>query len=82
MVRKQIYIEPQQETLLKRLARMTGVTEAEIIRRAIEQQARTILFPHRDLSAWQEERAFINHLIQQGSVPGGRTWHREDLYER
>lgn len=82
MVRKQIYIEPRQEALLKRLARITGLTEAEIIRRAVEQQVRVILFPRRDLNAWQEEKAFINNLVQQGPVPGGRTWLREDLYER
>ena len=82
MVRKQIYIEPRHEALLKRLARETGATEAEIIRQAIERQVKVLIFPRRDLSAWQEERAFITQLIQQGPVPGGRTWRREDLYER
>jgi hypothetical protein len=82
MVRKQVYIEPRQEALLKRLARETGAKEAEIIRQAIDRQAQTFLFPRRDLSAWQEEREFINRLIQQGPLPGGRRWRREDLYER
>jgi len=45
-------------------------------------QAKTFLVPRRDLSAWQEERDFINQLIQQGPLPGGRSWRREDLYER
>lgn len=82
MVRKQVYIEPRQEALLKRLVRETGATEAEIIRQAIDRQAKTFLFPRRDLSAWQEERDFISRLIQQGPLPGGRRWRREDLYER
>ena len=82
MVRKQVYIEPRQEALLKRLVRETGATEAEIIRQAIDRQAKTFLFPRPDLSAWQEERGFINRLIQQGPLPGGRRWRREDLYER
>jgi hypothetical protein len=82
MVRKQVYIEPRQEALLKRLARETGAKEAEIIRQAIDRQAQTFLFPRRDLRAWQEERDFINRLIQQGPLPGGRRWRREDLYER
>jgi hypothetical protein len=81
MVRKQIYIEPEQEALLKRLSEETGLTEAEIVRQAIERQARVPLAPSRDLSAWREERAFIQRLIEQGSVPGGRTWRREDLHE-
>ena len=73
MVRKQVCIEPRHEALLKRLARETGATEAVIIRQAIEQHVRVLLFPRRDLSAWQEERAFITRLIQQGPVPGRRT---------
>jgi antitoxin ParD1/3/4 len=38
MIRKQVYIRPKQERLLKRLARKTGKTEAEIIRDAIDRQ--------------------------------------------
>lgn len=81
-VRKQIYIDPGQEVLLKRLARETGVTEAEIIRRAIDQHTRSFRFPKRDLAAWEKERAFITHLIQQGAISGQRSWRREDLYGR
>ena len=33
-VRKQVYIEPRHEQTLKRLSRLPGVTEAEIIHRA------------------------------------------------
>jgi hypothetical protein len=82
MVRKQMYIEPRQETLLKQLAQETGATEAELIRQAIDNQMKVIRFPKQNLRAWQEERAFITHLIQQGPAPGGRSWRREDLYER
>lgn len=82
MVRKQVYIEPRQETLLKRLARETGATEADLIRQAIDRQTEALLFPRRDLRAWQEERDFIRRLIEQGPVPGERRWRREDLYER
>jgi len=81
-VRKQVYIEPYQEVLLKRLAAELGVTEAEIIRRAIDEHARTWRLPRRNLEAWEKERAFIENLMQQGPVAGGRTWRREDLHER
>lgn len=81
-VRKQIYIEPHQDTLLKQLPKEIGVTEAEIIRRAIDRQTRMLRFSGRDLTAWEEERAFILRLIQQGPVPGRRTWQREELHER
>ena len=36
MVRKQVYIEPGQDARLKRQAAQLGVTEAELIRRAID----------------------------------------------
>lgn len=81
-IRKQIYINPDQETLLKRLAREIGVTEAEIIRQAISSHVHLFRSPQRDITAWEKERIFITQLIQQGPVPGRRTWRREDLYER
>lgn len=82
MVRKQIYIEPRQEALLKRLVRQTGATGAELIRQAIDCQMRLFWPPRRDMRAWEEERAFIVGLIEQGPVNGGRAWRREDLHER
>jgi len=82
MVRKQVYIEPRQEALLKQLTQETGATEAELIRQAIDHQMKMIRFPKQDLRAWQEEQAFITYLIQQGPTPGGRSWRREDLHER
>jgi len=81
-MRKQVFIEPHQDMLLKQFARERGVTEAEIIRQAIDQHVRVLRFPRRDLTAWEKERAFIQHLIRQGAVSGRRTWRREDLHER
>ena len=81
-VRKQIYIDPDQDVLLKRLAKETGATEAEIIRQAINSHTRLFRFPKRDLTAWENERVFIANLIEQGSVAGQRSWGREDLYGR
>ncbi len=81
-IRKQVYLEPRQEALLKRLAAELNVTEAELIRQAIDRQTRFFRSPERDLAAWEEEKAFITHLIEQGPVPGERTWQREALHER
>ena len=36
MMRKQIYIQKRQQVLLRRLARARGVSEAELIRQAID----------------------------------------------
>lgn len=79
-VRKQIYIEARQEQLLKQLVKETGATEAQLIRQAIDRHTGSFL-PQRDMRAWEEERAFINRLMQKGPVPGRRTWKREDLHE-
>jgi hypothetical protein len=81
-VRKQIYIKPQQEQILKRLAELRGDSEAEIIRQAIDEYTRVLRFPARDLAAWQEEKEYIRGLMGKGPVAGKRTWRREDLYER
>jgi hypothetical protein len=81
MVRKQIYIEPRQERLLKQLVRETGVTEAQLIRQAIDCHTGSFS-PRRDVHVWEEEQAFIDRLMKEGPVPGGRTWKREELHER
>ena len=77
MVRKQVYIESRQETLLKQAAADTGLTEAEIVRQALDLWAER----RRAWQAWRKERAFIETLIAEGPVSGGRTWTRAELYE-
>jgi hypothetical protein len=81
-IRKQIYIEPEQNTLLKQLSGQTGLPEAEIIRQALEHHVQALRIPWRDAGVWEAERAFILRLIQQGPVPGSRAWKREELHER
>jgi hypothetical protein len=83
-VRKQIYIETDQEALLKRLAEETGISEAEIVRQAIDHHTRGLRHPGHGhgMGAWEQERAFILERIAQGPVAGRRTWRREDLHER
>lgn len=82
LVRKQIYIKPDQERSLKRLAHETGATEAEIIREALDRHAEAAPLPRRDLSVWKQERAFIKELIRRGPVPADRQRSREELHER
>ena len=81
-VRKQVYIEADQDRLLSRLSEETGLSEAEIIRQAIDRHTRGAPLLRRDLTVWQEERAFIERLLAQGRVDGHRTWQREELHER
>ena len=81
MIRKQIYIESRQDNGLKKQARDLGVTEAEVIRRAIDRQMTSVRLSIRDLKSWEREKAFIIKRMAKGRVPGGRQWKREDTYE-
>lgn len=81
MVRKQVYIEPRQERLLKRRARALGVTEAELIREGIE-----LLDSARPAGASRERAmkeffAVIEERVRMRVPQTGRGWTREDLYE-
>ena len=82
MVRKQIYIQKRQETLLKRLSQARGVSEAEIIRQAIERETTGVPTQPSagDRSAWQELVAFLD--ARQAAAAGGKPyrWNREDIY--
>ena len=83
MVRKQIYIESRQDNALKEQARDSGLTEAEVIRRAIDCQMSSVQLSIRDLQAWEREREFIAKRMSKGHAPGRRQrkWNREDAYE-
>ncbi len=79
MKRKQIYIEANQDRRLRDLSRRQGRSESELIREGID---RILTDPPLDRSAWERQLAFIDSLIRKGPLKGGRTWKREDLYER
>ena len=81
MVRKQVYIEPRQEEMLKRLARELGVPEAEIIRQGIDEVGRTGHALPPDGQAWEEEKAFITRRRRRRAPQTGRAWTREELYD-
>jgi len=81
MVRKQVYIEPEQMALLKHRARTLGVSEAELIRMGIATMGRTAMGLFVDRQAWADELAFIRQRAQaQQAGDGQRQWTREDLY--
>lgn len=81
-VRKQIYIEPRQEHLLKMIAQQAGVSEAEVIRSCIDLHLGGITAPKIDIAAWESEKEFIKKIKTRPVQLGGRDWQREDLYER
>jgi hypothetical protein len=83
MVRKQVYLERRQALLIKRQARRLGISEAELIREAIERQieqtaSRTA---RPDSKAWERAHALMLALRAEGPVPDRpRRWTREELY--
>jgi hypothetical protein len=81
LIRKQIYIEPEQDVVLKRRARELGVSESEVVRRGIETIVGRVAMEERRAAAlaelmkiWEERS---NLIVPQT----GRTWTRDDLYE-
>jgi hypothetical protein len=82
MVRKQVYIEERHERLLKRISKARGVSEAQLIRQAIERETvgeKPLLSP--DQWAWDKILRFAkNRKILR---PGDRPYHwiRLEAYE-
>lgn len=82
MIRKQVYIEPEQEELLKQRARELGVSEAELIRRGIKDVGRLSAALSLDRSAWEAELRFLHKRARDHkALRSRRKWTREELYE-
>jgi len=82
MIRKQMYLELHHNVLLKKRAKALGVTEAELVRRALEDFLGSEDSFKKDLEAWETEKEFITSRMKLVSKPQERNWKREDLYDR
>lgn len=82
MVRKQIYINPEQEKVLKAKAKELNIPESEIIRQGINNLLQVPVIVKKDIGAWKEAKRFIQTLISKGPIKGKRNWTREELYGR
>jgi hypothetical protein len=83
MICKQVYIQKRQLILLKRLARRWGVSEAEVIRRAIDQQVQSAANLPRPPDP-QALEAIIRFALERRRTSGpGEVyqWKREEAYE-
>lgn len=56
MVRKQIYIKPEQGEMLKELAAKLRISEAELIREGINHALIAPVFTYKDRQAWSKIR--------------------------
>ena len=81
MIRKQIYLEVHQETQLKARAKANGVSEAELIREAIDKLLNAPVTVPTDLSAWEEAKTFIKERMAMNVPQTGRQWTRDELYD-
>ena len=84
MVRKQFYIHKRQHILLRRLSQARGISEAEIVRQAIEREATGVSpqSPLPDRAAWDEIMDFVaarKALVGADGEP--YQWNRQDAYQ-
>ncbi|MEH2423023.1 MAG: hypothetical protein V7K48_19555 [Nostoc sp.] len=75
-------MEPRKEHLIKAIAQQAGISEAEIIRQAIDLHLGEITAPQTNLEMWETEREFIDQIKTRPAQLGGRDWQRKDLYEQ
>jgi hypothetical protein len=84
MIRKQVYIEQRHDRMLKRRAKQRGITEAEVIREALDSVEIGVTYRRQEIDARAARKAlaFMRSLAaSRRKVPGRRTWTRESLYE-
>ncbi|NJM41331.1 MAG: hypothetical protein HC853_11495 [Anaerolineae bacterium] len=89
MIRKQIYVEKRQDQALKQFVKKLGLTESEVIRRAIEffaanqaALASTTSATKASQRAWQDFLKGVALSREQALRSTVSTsWNREALYE-
>jgi hypothetical protein len=81
MIRKQLYIDPRQDAALKRKARDLGLSEAELVRRALDAallEPRPSLIPsHSVLQALLKDAVVFSRTHRPTD---GYVYNREDAY--
>jgi hypothetical protein len=82
MIRKQVYIEPHQERLLKARARQLHVTEAELIRRSLDQGLAGTSPQRPNPAAWRDLMRFFRRRMRMKVRQRPRRWTRAGLYDR
>jgi len=84
MIRKQIYIDRRHNALLKRLAKARQVSEAEVIRQALDREALMVSHVTKsgaDPAAWAILQQAIDARRALGQQGAPYRWRRADAYE-
>jgi hypothetical protein len=81
MVRKQVYIEPDQERFLKRRSSELGIAEADLIRQAVDLLAQTPATHSFDPDAWADEEAALDRRARV-AAKRSTAWRfrRDEMY--
>ena len=84
-VRKQIYIEQRQARFLKREAGARGISEAALLRQAIDNVVPELPRGGDDPAAFDGIVRYARRRLAKakgkGRSGGGRRWTRDDIYE-
>ena len=81
MIRKQVYIEARQDRVLKERAKRYRVTEAALIRQAIDGALLPSAAGTTNPEAWKAyKRRVASYLKRHGRVTV-KPWKREELYD-
>jgi hypothetical protein len=83
MIRKQIYLPRRQNQLIKRRAKQQGITEAEVIRQALDRDERLSAPLNRaDAASWEQIQRFVQERQAKYAGKGKPVrWNRQELYE-
>ena len=83
MVRKQVYITPEQDIALKQRSQLLDVTESELIRRGIEHVTSVEVSAEEKRRLWEQELEYMRRRAELLVPPGTKPWkwNREELYE-
>ncbi len=84
MIRKQIYLPRRHNLTLKRLAKQRGISEAEVIRQALEREAQTSVSPVQgSRQALNNIIVYVRLLRKRPEFLEGKPYvfNREQLYE-
>ena len=83
MIRKQIYLPRRQNQFIKRRAKQQGITEAEVIRQALDRDERlSAPLTRPDTSGWEQIQRFVQERQAKYAGKGKPVrWNRQELYE-
>jgi len=84
MIRKQVYLEPRQDSQIKQLAQERGTTEAAIMREAVDLLLAEAERLSKAQGAWEMAQALMEARAAY-AVPSSqveeRTWIRDELHQ-